>query len=98
MAKLMGYYFKVLYKKGSKNIVADALSGRPIISVISVVQSKLWEKIQKSSSEDPELAMLITQLQQNQFTRKHYHWEQGEMKRKNKIVVGKDKLVRQLIL
>lgn len=45
LAKLLGYYFEVLYKRGSENIEADALSRKPTFSAISIVKFEIWERI-----------------------------------------------------
>lgn len=48
IAKLMGYDFKIIYKKGSKNTVVDALSREFNLSTMSMVNSELWEKVTHS--------------------------------------------------
>lgn len=48
IAKLMGYDFKIIYKKGSENTIADALSHEFNLSTMSVVNSELWEKVTHS--------------------------------------------------
>lgn len=94
MAKLMGYNFEIIYKKGADNIAADALSRIPICWAISTVKSEIWELIHKSWQEDFELANLILQLQQHQKPRPHYEWEHGQLKRKGRLVVGNSQSVR----
>ena len=61
VVKMMGYNFDVVYRKGSTNIVADALSRRPHSSLcaISIVTSDVIRRIQQSWLHDASLVDLI---------------------------------------
>lgn len=48
LTKLMGYNFEITYKKGSENIMVDALSLEFSLIAISIVNSKKWGRIQDS--------------------------------------------------
>ena len=55
MSKLLGYDFEVLYKKGTENSAADALSRYPMLKAISTVKSEIWDVLQINWQLDPEL-------------------------------------------
>nr|GEZ42717.1 integrase, catalytic core [Tanacetum cinerariifolium] len=67
LPKLMGVDYEIVYKKGAKNVVADALSrvqGQTKFLQIEVttLSSELYEKIQQGWNEDSQLKARIEKL------------------------------------
>ena len=103
LPKLMGYDYEILYKKGSENVVADALSrvqsGAELSQIsVNTLSSVLYEEIKQAWTSDPELRALILQLQADTSSAKHYLWTNGQLLRKGKLVIGSDEELRKKIL
>ncbi|KAL3519937.1 hypothetical protein ACH5RR_018086 [Cinchona calisaya] len=101
LAKLMGYDYEIQYKKGVENAVADALSRQTYgqISVISVIKSGILTKIQNSWQHDKTIQTLIHKLQDPQFsTHSSYSWKDGQLRKKNKLVVGNNPELRKTLI
>lgn len=94
LAKLLGYDYAIMYKKGSKNIVVDALSrvtGAELVTMtLSIVSTGLFDSINHNWEIDQDCIKLIQMI------------EQGEgpscfavvgclLKRKGKLVDEQDK-------
>lgn len=95
LTKLMGYNFEITYKKGSENIMVDALSLEFSLIAISIVNSKKWGRIQDSWKSDAEVAHIIEQLQKDSQSKPNYVWEHNQLKSKGSIVVKNDPRLRQ---
>ena len=74
--KMMGYDYEVVYRKGSSNVVADTLSRRPHgeFQAIITFYTDLFERIQLTWTSDPQLVLLITQLEQGTKHSTKYSW------------------------
>lgn len=62
ISKLVGYDYEVQYKKGTENIVADALSRKPnhgVCKAISVVNTELLQEIKDNWKTDPDLSKIL---------------------------------------
>ena len=61
---MIEYDYELIYKKGTSNVVADALSRQPELQLnaISAISSDLLSRIQNSWISDPPLGTSITQL------------------------------------
>lgn len=102
LAKLAGYEFEICYKKGRDNIAADALSRSPSLQptchALSTVTTDLLQSIKDSVLADVKLRELIKDLEDNSTAHSHYQWRAGVLRRKGKMVVGRNTdLHRQLI-
>lgn len=71
VAKMLGYDFDVVYKRGINNRVADALSRQPQLEAgqhfqltASSVISSLLERVQQSYAGDKRLRKIILRIQQ----------------------------------
>ena len=92
LPKLLGYDYEIVYKKGSENIVADALSrkemqGQLFALVATNVTSGLLQQIEDSWLTDEKLAKLIKQFEDPNFQSSKYTWSNGQLRRKGKLVV-----------
>ncbi|GJY06575.1 retrotransposon-related protein [Tanacetum coccineum] len=95
LPKLIGFDYEIMYKKGSENGAADALSrvntgGQLLHMVLTSVSSELLPKIEESWSKDFSLKSLIDNLQAGKPVSKHYSWFNQQLRRKGKLVVGND--------
>ena len=98
IAKLMGYDYEIQYKKGSDNVVADALSRQPqegsSLCTMVTITTSLIRDIQQSWQQDAVVQDLIQRLANNGPCSSNYSWHQGVLKRKGKLVVGNDPSLR----
>ncbi|XP_075084980.1 uncharacterized protein LOC142168223 [Nicotiana tabacum] len=90
VAKLMGYDYSIMYKKGKENVAADALSRFPMNNIqlltISTVSSNFLARVMSSYEGDQHLQQLATQLSQNESYNPIYWLKEGIIYRKGKIV------------
>ncbi|KAA3476892.1 polyprotein [Gossypium australe] len=97
VAKMLGYDFEVSYKKGINNRAADALSRQPQLdqgqlfhlSTSSVI-SNLQAQVQHSYESDDKLKKIIQDVHQPGAQNQKYSWDGHFLRRRGKIVVGKD--------
>ncbi|GJU12239.1 retrotransposable element Tf2 [Tanacetum coccineum] len=79
LPKLMGYDYEVVYKKGSENDAADALSrlgsGSELLSMfVSSVTTDLMKRVQDTWESNEAVSALIGSLKNGQAAKKHYAW------------------------
>ena len=102
LSKLMGYDYIIQYKSGAENTVADALSrvssATLLLMALSQIQSNLLQLIEHSWQTDPHLQLIIQQKQQNAALFPKYQWENRQLRRKGKLVVGDDADLRKSFL
>ena len=102
IAKLFGYDFGILYKKGEENTDADALSRLPAfefgaLTVIAPV-CNLFPEIEQSWASDPNIQKLIESLKAGTSYQGPYTWHGTILRRKCRIVVGHDVQLKQKLL
>lgn len=101
LAKLMGYDYKITYKMGAKNIASDAifrvLSSKLLAISLSAIYTELMGIIKISWSVDEECKKLIVQHDQG-LRPSRFSCEKGVLKRKRKIVVGRDEELHENIV
>ncbi|GJS34368.1 putative mitochondrial protein [Tanacetum coccineum] len=95
LPKLLGYDYEIVYKKGSKNVVVDALSrmdssGELLQIYVSSVSSGVWDKVKDSWKNDLDTQKLIKSLEHHSYKGNKYSWTGEILKRKGKVVVGND--------
>ena len=92
LTKLMGLQYKIVYKKGVENRVADALSRRPAsgqeILAISVVQPLWITKIIQSYDNDSRVQSLLQQLAIDPSSHAEFKLQDGVLKYKNCFWLG----------
>ena len=102
LAQLMAYDFDIIYKRGAENRVADALSrisfSEILCLAVSSVSADLNKQILKSYEKDPGVMKIIKDLEQNPVSHKNFTWEGGQLRRKGRLVVGKDTELQEQIL
>lgn len=86
--KLMGFDYKIRYKKGKENVGADALSrltsAELLLMATFSISADLFREIQLSCETDPYLHQFIQSLQDSNSTPSKYTWQQSELRRKGK--------------
>lgn len=90
--KLLGFHYKIVYKKGSDNGVADALSRRvhtqaQVHSISTIVPSWLAE-LQSSYSSDPNTMQMISKLTLDNHSIPSFSLVDGILRYKNQIYLG----------
>ncbi|GJR47391.1 retrotransposon-related protein [Tanacetum coccineum] len=104
LPKLIGFDYEVKYKNGMENSAAtDALSSvqneRQLMATMTVTMPvALSLKIEASWETDEILQQILIKLQSGQEAKKHYTCSNGQILRKNKMVVGKDEQLRLKLL
>lgn len=98
--KLWGLQYEIVYRKGSDNLAADALSRRPEGScfALTVPISPLFDRVKATWGTDVQLQKVIEDLNQNHLSHPHYTWQQQVLKRKGRLVVGADSSLRRDLL
>lgn len=102
LSKLAGFDYVVEYKSGKDNIIADALSRTPGAQLLtiaaSMVNSQLMDKLKKNWLEDPQLHKLIDEVSIDNSTHPQCKWHNDMLLRKEKLVVGDNSDLHQVIL
>ena len=102
LAQLMSYDFKIVYKKGSDNRAADALSRVPSHEIMSLalssVSTDLNQQILDAYEHDRGIQKIIQELQQDDTSHSSFTYEKGQLRKKGKVVVGKDDRLQTQIL
>lgn len=104
--KLLGLQYKIGYRKGSSNAVADALSRREVgeggqLSAISVSTPTWLQEVTKGYEQDPHTSQLLAELAINSIAKEHYTLSHGLIRYKGRIWIGnntdlQNKLIAEL--
>ncbi|GMI64094.1 hypothetical protein HRI_000078700 [Hibiscus trionum] len=103
VVKMMGFDYEVCYRKGIHNKVADVLSRNPLFAectplTVSASTTDTLDKIVESWKCDDKLQKLIAELEQGNGLQGKYSWDGQRLRRKGKLMVGKDDGLRSEIL
>jgi len=102
LTKLLGLSYKIIYKQGKENRVADALSRTSHaadfeITAVSVVTTPWVQTLQEAYTQDPDTAKLLQELS-IQSPSGHYTLTKGIIYFKSRIWVGNATSIQQQIL
>lgn len=102
LTKLMGLDYKIIYKKGSENGAADALSRRPIsnssVYALSTVQPAWLQEIVASYTTDPSSMSLLQKLSVDPSAVTNFSLDEGVLRYRNCIWVGADVQLQHKII
>jgi hypothetical protein len=100
--RLLGLQYRIIYKKGTDNSAADALSRHPAVSALCLAVSSgtpQWiAEVASSYMQDKTAQELITKLAVDSAAVPHYSWKDGILRYKNRIWVGADSDLQQKLL
>jgi hypothetical protein len=101
LIKLMGYDYKIEYKKGKENKVVDALSRRPqentLMSISTAVS--LWiNDVLSSYIDDPKCKEVQEQLRINPASAPNFSLSNDIIRYKNRIVVENNTELRKQLI
>lgn len=74
---MLGYDYSIVYRRGTQNIMADALTRKPSVNETQLFQCTgnrtltwfdLWEQIIETNLKDPTLQRLCKKVQQHLMT------------------------------
>ncbi|KAK9062911.1 hypothetical protein SSX86_020101 [Deinandra increscens subsp. villosa] len=89
--KYWHHYFSIVYKQGSENVAADALSriqASTLLAItMSTLDSTLFTKVQESWANDERSSKVLEQLKAGGSVPK-YHFANATLFKNNKIAVG----------
>nr|GEW90886.1 hypothetical protein [Tanacetum cinerariifolium] len=100
LPKLLGYDYKIEYKKRNENVVAGALlsidsSGELLQISVSSVSSGVWDKVKDSWKMTWISKNLIKSLEHHNYKVNKYFWTGGILKKNGKVVVRNDLELRK---
>nr|GEW55164.1 hypothetical protein [Tanacetum cinerariifolium] len=103
LPKLMEYDYEMVYKKGSDNGTADALSrlenASELLSMfVSSITTDLMQRVKSAWATETAVLYIITTLHLGQPAKKHYCWANDTLLRNGKIVVGQDSNLKTKLL
>jgi transposase InsO family protein len=100
--KLLGLQYQVVYKKGSDNNAADALSRRPHpppeCAAITVSSPRWLTEIQQNYQQDSQAMKLLTELTAGSGTSGNYTLQSGLIKYKGRLWLGNNSALQQKVI
>ncbi|MCO5587187.1 hypothetical protein L7F22_041134 [Adiantum nelumboides] len=100
---LQKYDFDIKYRPGKNNVVADGLSRKSFLNVISIPNNPILDMIKKASQKDSEYQDLICRIQNSGETKeiskptKEYSLQGGFLYYEQRLCVPKDPTLKKAI-
>jgi len=100
--KLLGLQYKIIYKPGATNRVADALSRKPVhdahCAAVSTTTPLWLDEVLAGYKKDVHAQELITKLCLNSNSVPNYTFQSGLLRYKNRIWIGQNPPLQQSIM
>jgi hypothetical protein len=102
VTKLFGYDYEIIYKKGKKNVVADALSQKyeedKSLFSFSFIVTYWLQVVYEEWLQDPKISSLLHQLQHNSLFSPGYSWNNEELCYKGHLYLCKKSQLKSTVL
>jgi hypothetical protein len=103
VTKILGYDFEIIYKKGKKNVVADALSRKEevfeaFLCVILIIQPDWIIEVREEWKNDENVWTLIQRLQQDSSASDTFTWKNDSLWYKDRLYLYKNSQLKQKVL
>jgi hypothetical protein len=103
VTKILGYDFEIVYKKGKKNVVEDALSREDegveaFLYVISIIQPAWIIEARDEWKNDKKVWTLIQRLQQDLSASYTFTWKNDSLWYKDHLYLCKNSQLKQKVL
>jgi hypothetical protein len=103
VTKILGYDFEIIYKKGKKNVVADALSRKDedveaFLCAISIIQPDWIIEARDEWKNDEKVWTLIERLQQDSGASNTFTWKNDSLWYKDRLYLCKNSQLKQKVL
>jgi len=102
LAKMLGYDYEIIYKKGKDNKVADALSRQfeeeSTLLAISLPIPEWIEEARQEWFSHPGLSQLISQLQDDPNSIQGYSWQDDILRYRDRVVISPTSTLKSRIL
>ncbi|MCO5604452.1 hypothetical protein L7F22_058618 [Adiantum nelumboides] len=83
---LSQFHFQIVHVQGHKNVVADALSRKPLVQAISAIHHSTFEDMIDQYATDPDFADIFTRIRDGE-TVAGYSLQEGYLMRKTMLCV-----------
>jgi hypothetical protein len=103
VTKILGYDFEIIYKKGKKNVVVDALSRKDeyveaFLCAISIIQPDWIIEARDEWKNEEKLWTLIQRLQQDSSDSDTFTWKNDSLWYKDHLYLCKNSQLKQKVL
>ncbi|MCO5580651.1 hypothetical protein L7F22_034521 [Adiantum nelumboides] len=92
---LSQFHFQIVHVQGQKNVVADALSRKPLVQAISAIHHSIFEDMIDQYATDPDIADIFTRIRDGE-TVAGYSLREGYLMRKTMLCVTR--LLREKVM